>query len=54
MDFIISLALTTHVAWSNSHKLYHMDEISFSTFREFESELEIRYLICKRTLASDI
>ena len=37
-----------HVAWSNSHELYHMDEkIIFKTSlkSESESELGMKYLI---------
>ena len=52
IDSIISLASMTHITWSNSCELHHMDEIVFSTFLKFESESElgIRYLICKQTL----
>ena len=37
LDHIISITSMMHVAWSNNHKLYHMDEEVLKIFLKFKS-----------------
>ena len=53
---IVSLASMTIVAWSNFYELCHRNENILKLFLKFESESELgmRYLICKWNLWVEI